>query len=192
MLFNLFAEFHDYEVELGGIVLKPNMVLPGTGSGQAVTPDQVACRTVDAFSRIVPQEIAGIAFLSGGQGAAAATANLAALQRVRAPWPLTFSFGRALAGPALAAWGGARGPGSGRPAGSREPGGLQPGRAARGLPAGGRGKLRPRLAGDPAVRTDHADRTGTIAVTVVPVPGRDVTLSLPPISSARSVMLRRP
>ena len=109
VLFNLFAEFHDYEVELGGIVLKPNMVLPGTGSGQAVTPDQVACRTVDAFSRIVPQEIAGIAFLSGGQGAAAATANLAALQRVRAPWPLTFSFGRALAGPALAAWGGAPG-----------------------------------------------------------------------------------
>jgi fructose-bisphosphate aldolase class I len=109
VLFNLFAEFHDYEVELGGIVLKPNMVLPGTGSGQAVTPDQVASRTVDAFSRIVPPEIAGIAFLSGGQGAAAATANLAALQRVRAPWPLTFSFGRALAGPALTAWGGAPG-----------------------------------------------------------------------------------
>ena len=109
VLFNLFAEFHDYEVELGGIVLKPNMVLPGTGSGQPVTPDQVASSTVDAFSRIVPQEIAGIAFLSGGQGAAAATANLAALQRVRAPWPLTFSFGRALAGPALAAWGGAPG-----------------------------------------------------------------------------------
>jgi fructose-bisphosphate aldolase class I len=109
VLFNLFAELHDYEVELGGVVLKPNMILPGAGSGTAVTPEEVASRTVDAFSRIVPHEVAGIAFLSGGQGADAATANLAALQGVTAPWPLTFSFGRALVGPALAAWRGAPG-----------------------------------------------------------------------------------
>jgi fructose-bisphosphate aldolase class I len=107
VLFNLFAELHDYQVELGGVVLKPNMILPGAGSGQAVTPEEVASRTMAAFRSIVPHEVAGIAFLSGGQGAEAATANLAALQRVRAPWPLTFSFGRALVEPALAAWRGA-------------------------------------------------------------------------------------
>jgi fructose-bisphosphate aldolase class I len=104
VLLSLFAELHDYAVELGEVVLKPNMILPGLGSGKAVTPEGVASRTVDAFSTVVPEEVAGIAFLSGGQGPEAATANLAALQRVKAPWPLTFSFGRALVDPALAAW----------------------------------------------------------------------------------------
>jgi fructose-bisphosphate aldolase, class I len=103
-LLSLFAELGDYEVALESVVLKPNMVLPGAASGVTVSPREVASRTVDAFRRIVPAEIAGIAFLSGGQGLAAATANLAALQHVSAPWPLTFSFGRALVDPALAAW----------------------------------------------------------------------------------------
>ena len=109
VLFNLFAEFHDYEVELGQVVLKPNMVLPGLSSGQAATPEEVAARTVGAFTGIVPLEVAGTAFLSGGQGTDAATANLAALQRASAPWPITFSFGRALVDPALAAWRGVPG-----------------------------------------------------------------------------------
>jgi fructose-bisphosphate aldolase class I len=109
VLFNLFAEFHDYEVELGQVVLKPNMILPGLGSGTAVTPEEAAARTVDAFSGIVPPEVGGIAFLSGGQGTGTATANLAALRRVNAPWPLTFSFGRALVDPALGAWRGVPG-----------------------------------------------------------------------------------
>jgi fructose-bisphosphate aldolase class I len=104
VLLSLVAELQDYGVRLDAVVLKTNMILPGSGSGAATTPQEVASRTVDAFSRIVPEEVAGIAFLSGGQGTGAATANLAALRRVKAPWPLTFSFGRALVDPALAAW----------------------------------------------------------------------------------------
>jgi fructose-bisphosphate aldolase, class I len=106
VLLTLFAELHDCGVALDAIVLKPNMVVPGTTSGEAADPDEVASRTVDAFRNVVPEQVAGIAFLSGGQSPEAATANLAALQRVTAPWPLTFSFGRALVDPALAAWGG--------------------------------------------------------------------------------------
>ena len=104
VLLTLFAELQDYAVALDGIVLKPNMVVPGTTFGKTADPDEVASRTVDAFANVVPEQVAGIAFLSGGQSPDAATANLAAMQRVKAPWPLTFSFGRALVGPALTAW----------------------------------------------------------------------------------------
>lgn len=104
VLLSLFAELQDFAVALEAVVLKPNMILPGADSGETVTAEEAAGRTVNAFGRIVPEQVAGIAFLSGGQGAEAATANLAALQRVEAPWPLTFSFGRALVDPALAAW----------------------------------------------------------------------------------------
>jgi fructose-bisphosphate aldolase class I len=104
VLFSLFAELEDYEVALGGIVLKPNMVVPGASSGEGAAPEDVAARTVAVFSGIVPERVAGIAFLSGGQCPETATANLAALRQVPAPWPLTFSFGRALVDPALAAW----------------------------------------------------------------------------------------
>jgi fructose-bisphosphate aldolase class I len=69
-----------------------------------VPPEVVAARTVAALRCAVPENVAGIAFLSGGQGPAEATANLAAMQRLDAPWPLTFSFGRALVDPALSAW----------------------------------------------------------------------------------------
>jgi fructose-bisphosphate aldolase class I len=106
VLFSLFAELQDYEVALDAVVLKPNMVLPGARSGESAAPGKVAARTVEVFKSVVPEEVAGIAFLSGGQSPAAATANLAALQHVTAPWPLTFSFGRALVDPALAGWGG--------------------------------------------------------------------------------------
>jgi fructose-bisphosphate aldolase, class I len=104
VLFSLFAELEDYEVALSGIVLKPNMVVPGASSGESAAPEEVAARTVGAFTGIVPERVAGIAFLSGGQSPEAATANLAALQQVSAPWPLTFSFGRALVDPALIQW----------------------------------------------------------------------------------------
>lgn len=104
VLLGLFAELADFEVALDAVVLKPNMILPGASSDQPMTPEQVASKTVAAFTRIVPEQVAGIAFLSGGQSPAAATANLAALLRVTAPWSLTFSFGRALVDPALAAW----------------------------------------------------------------------------------------
>lgn len=104
VLFSLFAELQDFEVNLAAVVLKANMVLPGASSGETLPPEAVAAQTIRTFSGLVPQEVAGIAFLSGGQSPAAATANLAALRRATTPWPLTFSFGRALADPALAAW----------------------------------------------------------------------------------------
>lgn len=104
VLLSLFAELHDFGIALDAIVLKPNMVLPGASAKKGIAPAEVAAQTVDTFRSVVPGDVAGIAFLSGGQSPDAATANLAALQRVRAPWPLTFSFGRALVDPALAAW----------------------------------------------------------------------------------------
>lgn len=103
-LLEVFAELHDFDVRLEEIVLKPNMVLPGQDSGEPATPEEVAEATVSALRTAVPEAVAGIAFLSGGQGGAQASANLAAVQRHAAPWRLTFSFGRALVDPALAAW----------------------------------------------------------------------------------------
>lgn len=90
-------------VDLAGIVLKPNMVIEGEGCAEYSDPEQVAEATV-AVLRAWPAELAGVAFLSGGQPPERATANLAALQLHQTPWPLTFSFGRALVSPALATW----------------------------------------------------------------------------------------
>ncbi len=98
----------DAEVDPAGTVLKPNMVVPGAASGQRCTPTDVARVTVDTLRATVSDEIAGIAFLSGGQDPDIATANLAAMQTLDTPWPLTFSFGRALVSPALLAWRGDR------------------------------------------------------------------------------------
>jgi fructose-bisphosphate aldolase class I len=104
VLLGVFGELADYEVAVDAVVLKPNMVLPGSSSTAVLTPDEVASTTVGTFIRLVPEQVAGIAFLSGGQRPETATANLAALRRLTTPWPLTFSFGRALVDPALAAW----------------------------------------------------------------------------------------
>lgn len=90
-------------VDLAGIVLKPNMVIEGEGHPIRDTPKQVAEATVSVL-RAWPAELAGVAFLSGGQEPERATANLAAMQTHPTPWPLTFSFGRALVSPALTAW----------------------------------------------------------------------------------------
>ncbi|MDQ0994264.1 class I fructose-bisphosphate aldolase [Streptomyces sp. V3I7] len=100
----VFAELEAAGVDLEGIVLKPNMVVPGRDSFEVVTPDEVARATVTVLRAAVDERVAGIAFLSGGQSAARATAHLAAMQRLETPWPLTFSFGRGLVDPALAAW----------------------------------------------------------------------------------------
>ena len=101
VVFNALA---DAGVDLGGIVLKPNMVVAGLKCPAQPTAKDVAAATVDTLAKGVPAETAGIAFLSGGQAAETATENLAAMQELDAPWPLTFSFGRALVSPALAAW----------------------------------------------------------------------------------------
>jgi fructose-bisphosphate aldolase, class I len=99
----------DAAVDPAGTVLKPNMVVPGLESPKQCTPEEVARLTVDTLLATVPKEMAGIAFLSGGQESETAIANLAAMQELDTPWPLTFSFGRALVSPALHAWRGESG-----------------------------------------------------------------------------------
>ena len=100
----VFAELEEAGVDLAGIVLKPNMVVPGNTSGQEAAPEEVAERTVAILKAALPDSVTGVAFLSGGQSPEVATANLAAMQQYDTPWPLTFSFGRALVDPALKAW----------------------------------------------------------------------------------------
>ena len=90
-------------VDLAGIVLKPNMIIEGDDHEVHANPEQVAEATVTVL-RSWPDELGGVAFLSGGQSPERATANLEAIARQDAPWPLTFSFGRALVDPALKAW----------------------------------------------------------------------------------------
>lgn len=103
VLLQVFAELGDYGVVPAGMVLKPNMVLPGADSADRPSPAEVADATSHALG-CAPDTLAGVAFLSGGQPPQQATENLAALARRSRPWPLTFSFGRALVDPALAAW----------------------------------------------------------------------------------------
>ncbi|MGH3897898.1 MAG: class I fructose-bisphosphate aldolase [Pseudonocardiaceae bacterium] len=98
------VELEEAGVDLAGIVLKPNMVVPGSTSGQQASPEEVAERTMATLLAVLPETLAGVAFLSGGQSPEVATANLAAMQQHATPWPLTFSFGRALVDPALKAW----------------------------------------------------------------------------------------
>jgi fructose-bisphosphate aldolase, class I len=116
VLLEVMTALQDYDVALDAVVLKPSMTLPGSLSGERASPDDVAEATMATLASL-PATLAGVAFLSGGQRPERATANLAAFQSPRLrpeplPWPLTFSFGRALAGPALAAW-------QGSPAGLR-------------------------------------------------------------------------
>lgn len=103
----VFAQLELQGVLLEGIILKPNMVLPGLSSHTQETADEVADATVDCLLRAVPAAVPGIAFLSGGQSGELASARLNAMNvrfKGRAPWALAFSFGRALQHPALQIW----------------------------------------------------------------------------------------
>ena len=84
--------------ELEGMLLKPNMVLPGKKySGGKAAPDEVADATIRCFRHTVPAAVPGIVFLSGGQGDEEATANLDAINKKGPlPWQVSFSYGRAL------------------------------------------------------------------------------------------------
>lgn len=106
-LATVFEELRLAGVELSGMLLKPNMVTPGVRSAERPDADEIARRTLDVLKAHVPASVPGIAFLSGGQSDAAATANLSAMNRMgKHPWALTFSYGRALQTAALVAWGG--------------------------------------------------------------------------------------
>jgi fructose-bisphosphate aldolase class I len=105
----VFQQLHLQRVCLEGMILKPNMVLPGLTCADQVTPGEAAHATVESLSRVVPAAVPGIAFLSGGQSADLASARLNAMHsRIGAlrspPWALSFSFGRAIQRPALEIW----------------------------------------------------------------------------------------
>jgi fructose-bisphosphate aldolase class I len=102
----VFDALYEQRVELEGILLKPNMVLPGKKHATyPAPPDDVAEATIACFRTVVPAAVPGVVFLSGGQGDEEATANLNAMNaRGPHPWELSFSYGRALQAPALKAW----------------------------------------------------------------------------------------
>ncbi len=104
---SVFDELYEAGVVLEGMVLKPNMVVPGQKSGQRASVEEVAEKTVRCLKATVPAAVPGIAFLSGGQSDEEATAHLSAMNAMYdTPWKLTFSYGRALQAAALKAWGG--------------------------------------------------------------------------------------
>ena len=101
----LFTSLHAQRVMLETVILKPNMVLPGSGCGERPTAQEVADATLACLRRAVPAAVPGIAFLSGGQSGELASARLNAInERSCAPWALGFSFGRAIQQPALEIW----------------------------------------------------------------------------------------
>jgi fructose-bisphosphate aldolase class I len=107
VLKEVFQELYYAQVKLEGIVLKPNMIVPGTKCARQASVEEVAERTVEVLKRCVPSAVPGIAFLSGGQGDEAATAHLSAMNAGRSlPWALTFSYGRALQAAPQKAWSG--------------------------------------------------------------------------------------
>jgi fructose-bisphosphate aldolase, class I len=112
VLRTVFEQLYAQRVMLEGMILKPNMVLPGLnqeglGCPQQEGVDEVAGATVKCLLRAVPAAVPGIAFLSGGQPAELASARLNAMNvgfKSRSPWALAFSFARAIQQPALEMW----------------------------------------------------------------------------------------
>ena len=106
----VFDELFTQGVEPKGIILKPNMILPGKDCMEKADHDEVAAMTVASLRRTVPAEVPGIMFLSGGQNEADATAHLNAINtgNNEFPWALSYSYGRALQEGVLRIWKGDR------------------------------------------------------------------------------------
>jgi fructose-bisphosphate aldolase class I len=107
VLRTVFNQIYTQRVMLEGMILKPNMVLPGLTCLRQAAVDQVADATVECLLRAVPAAVPGVAFLSGGQEAELASARLNAMNvrfKSRLPWALAFSFARAIEQPALEIW----------------------------------------------------------------------------------------
>jgi len=103
----VFEQLYDQRVALEGMVLKPNMVIAGKKCSKQASVDEVAERTVKVLKARVSAAVPGIAFLSGGQSDADATAHLDAMNKIGGlPWKLTFSYGRALQAAPQKAWSG--------------------------------------------------------------------------------------
>jgi len=105
-LHTMFGELARQKADLKGVLLKPNMVIAGKKCPEQASSEQIAEETVRCFLSHVPAAIPGIVFLSGGQSELEATENLNAINRIGGPWPLSFSYGRALQASALKAWAG--------------------------------------------------------------------------------------
>jgi fructose-bisphosphate aldolase, class I len=102
-----FQELRVQRVALEGMILKPNMAVPGKKSAKQASVEEVAEKTVRLLKNCVPAAVPGIAFLSGGQSDEQATAHLDAMNRIGGlPWRLTFSYGRALQAAPQKAWSG--------------------------------------------------------------------------------------
>ncbi len=107
VLVSVFEQLALANVKLSGMLLKPNMVIAGNKAAKQAPAQEVAEKTVKLLKARVPAEVAGIAFLSGGQSDEMATEHLSLMNAMgKLPWPLTFSYGRALQAAAIKAWGG--------------------------------------------------------------------------------------
>ncbi|MGH3144346.1 MAG: class I fructose-bisphosphate aldolase [Rubrobacter sp.] len=108
MLRTTFDHLYEQDVELAGMLLKPNMVISGKEAQRQAGVDEVAQATVECLLRGVPAAVPGIVFLSGGQSDLQATAHLNAMNSMYEglPWELSFSYARALQGQPMEIWGG--------------------------------------------------------------------------------------
>ena len=101
----LFHTLQRYQVDLSGLILKSSMVLAGKQAAEPTSPEEVANATLRTFNVSVPHSVGGIVFLSGGQTPKQATMNLDAIARLgEQPWPISFSFSRAIEEPMLEVW----------------------------------------------------------------------------------------
>jgi fructose-bisphosphate aldolase class I len=106
-LAEVFAQLEAHRIHLEGMILKPNMVISGKKCPKQASAQEVADATVRTLKRHVPAAVPGIAFLSGGQSPTDAALHLSLMNHAGTlPWPLSFSYGRALQDAALAAWSG--------------------------------------------------------------------------------------
>ncbi|MBT5429261.1 MAG: fructose-bisphosphate aldolase class I [Rhodospirillaceae bacterium] len=106
----VFGEIYAQGVELEAMILKPNMIIPGSDCVDTIDTLEIADRTVATLKRCGPAAVPGIMFLSGGQSEADATLNLNTMnaQNSNLPWKLSYSYGRALQASALQAWKGVK------------------------------------------------------------------------------------
>jgi fructose-bisphosphate aldolase class I len=105
VLEGVFRSLYDQRIAYPGMLLKPNMVLPGYESPKQVSDEEIADATVRCFRGVVPAAVPGIVFLSGGQSDDEASSRLNAMNRIGPhPWELSFSYGRALQAAAQKAW----------------------------------------------------------------------------------------
>jgi fructose-bisphosphate aldolase class I len=102
---SLFGALYEHNVMLEGTILKASMVVPGKNCPEQASVEEVAEMTLRCLKSSVPATLPGIVFLSGGQSDEAATAHLNAMNQMGPkPWPLSFSYGRAMQSAALKLW----------------------------------------------------------------------------------------